>query len=215
MPRLTLLTSWQHAIYHMDDPSYVLHPPENKGREAMAYLTFLIDHYENLPEIIVFLHPHLKGWPEAWHTDAPDYSNVNSVRSLRLEYVREHGYANMRCISDPGCPGEIQPFRNDPTRSAELAFPDAWMYFFQTNMSTVPDVVGTPCCSQFAVSREQVRKRPQSDYLRYRKWLLETELNSDVSGRVMEYMWHIIFGKDPVWCPSLNTCWCEQFGRGC
>jgi len=207
------IASWQHAIYHMDDPDYVLHPPRNVGREAMAYLTFLVDHYHKLPDIIVFLHPHLQGWPKAWHTDAVDYSNVNSVRGLRLEYVRENGYANMRCIADPGCPAEIQPFRNDPTRTAELAFPDAYTYFFGGNISSVPHKVGTPCCSQFTVSRDRVLERPLSDYMRYRRWLLETDLDSDISGRVMEYMWHIIFGKDPIWCPSLHSCWCEQFGR--
>jgi len=206
-------TSWQHAVYHMDDPDYILHPPLNKGREATAYLTFLIDHYDVLPEIILFLHPHRNGWPTAWHTDAADYDNVNSVRGLRLDYVREHGYANMRCIHDPGCPAEIQPFRGDPTRTAELAFAEAYTYFFGGNSSSVPERVGTPCCSQFAVSRDQVRKRPQSDYLRYRRWLLETELGSDISGRVMEYMWHMFFGKDPIWCPSLHECWCQQFGR--
>lgn len=207
------LHDWQHAIYHMDDPDYILHPPRNVGREAMAYLTFLIDHYHNLPEIMVFLHPHLEGWPEAWHTDARDYNNVNSVRSLRLDYVRAHGYANMRCIPDPGCPSEIQPFRGDPNRTTEIAYVDAYTYFFGVDESSVPEQVGTPCCSQFAVSKTQVQTRPQSDYLRYRRWLLETELSSNVSGRVMEYMWHIIFGKDPVWCPELHRCWCEQFGR--
>lgn len=205
--------SWQQAIYHMDEPQYILHPPRNVGREAMAYLTFLIDHYDVLPEIIVFLHPHLQGWPAAWHNDAPDYNNVRSIQSLKLDYVRTNGYANMRCIHNPGCPAEIQPFRNDSRRTAELAFADAYMYFFGGNSSTVPEQVGTPCCSQFAVSSDQVRKRPRADYQRYRQWLISTELGSDISGRVMEYMWHIMFGKDPVWCPSLASCYCEQFGR--
>jgi hypothetical protein len=35
------LVDWQHAIYHMDDPTSILHPPVNRGREAMAYLTFV------------------------------------------------------------------------------------------------------------------------------------------------------------------------------
>lgn len=197
----------------MDDPEYILHPPQNLGREAMAYLTFLIDHYRNLPEIMVFLHPHLQGWPEAWHTDAADYNNIGSVRSLKLDYVRVHGYANMRCIGIPGCPVEIQPFRGDPNRTTEIAFAEAYTHFFGGNISSVPEEVGTPCCSQFAVSRDQVLKRSQSDYIRYRRWLLDTEWTSDVSGRVMEYMWHILFGKDFIWCPDLHTCWCEQFDR--
>jgi Protein of unknown function (DUF3431) len=180
----------------------------------MAYLTFLIDHYHSLPEIIVFLHPHKEGWPAAWHTDAPEYDNAKSVQSLQLDYVRRNGYANMRCIHDPGCPAEIQPFaRDDPERLQERAFADAWTHLLGGDNSSVPEIIATPCCAQFAVSRDQVLKRPLTDYLRYRRWLIDTPLTDYVSGRIFEYLWHVIFGKDPVWCPDLNQCWCEQFGR--
>lgn len=210
---LSELPDWQHAVYHMDNPNWILHPPMNKGREAMAYLTFIISHYYVLPEVIVFLHPHRNGWPLAWHTDAKDYDNVNSLRSLRLEYVREHGYANMRCIQIPGCPDEIQPFRQDEERQHEIAFADAYTYMFGGNHSSVPHQVGAACCAQFAVSAAQVLTKPREDYVRYRKWLIDTTLDSETSGRVLEYMWHMIFGKEAVWCPDLNHCWCEQFGR--
>jgi hypothetical protein len=52
----------------------------SKGREAMAYLTYLIDQYHNLSSIAAFIHPHNGGWPESWHTDAPDYSNAASLK---------------------------------------------------------------------------------------------------------------------------------------
>lgn len=179
----------------------------------MAYLTFIIDHYDVLPNVIVFLHPHLKGWPQAWHTDALGYNNVDSVRSLRLGYVVEHGFANMRCLHNPGCPNEMQPWRKLPDRAAEVAYMDTWLHFFGGQKSDVPRKVGTPCCAQFAVSKRQVRERPRADYVKYRKWLLDTELDDNVSGRVFEYMWHIIFGRDSVYCPDLKECRCEQFGR--
>lgn len=197
----------------MDDPTWILHPPENKGHEAMAYLTFIIAHYHDLPSIIVFLHPHRKSMPQSWHNDAEDNDNVKSVRGLRLDYVRKHGYANMRCAEIPGCPDEIQPFRGDPERMFEVPFADAYVYLFGGNHSTVPHTVAAACCAQFAVSKAQVLARPKSDYVRYRQWLLDTDLHDEISGRVMEYMWHIIFGKDPVWCPDAAKCQCEQFGR--
>ena len=59
-------------------------------------------------------------------------------------------------------------------------------------------MVGVACCSQFAVSKEQVLKRPKSDYETYLKWLMDTEEDDGVSGRVFEYLWHIIFGKEAV-----------------
>jgi len=197
----------------MDDPTWILHPPANKGREAMAYLTYIIAHYHDLPSVILFLHPHRKGLPQAWHNDAEDYDNVKSVRGLRLDYVRKHGYANLRCAEMPGCPDEIQPFRGDPDRIFEVPFADAHVALFGGNHSTVPHTIAAACCAQFAVSKAQVLARPRSDYLRYRQWLLDTDLHDELSGRVFEYVWHIIFGKDPVWCPEAGKCLCEQFGR--
>lgn len=198
----------------MNEPNLgVLHPPLNKGREAMAYLTFLIDHYNNLPSTMVFIHPHRSGWPGAWHTDADNYDNALSIKSLQIPYVQEHGYANMRCIHEPGCPAEIQVNREDPSRTAEHGMRDAWPYMFGGNRSDIPSIIAEPCCSQFAVSKAQVLKRPLSEYQKYRQWLLDTPLDDDTSGRVMEYLWHVYFGKDPVYCPGLYTCRCEQFGR--
>lgn len=179
----------------------------------MAYLTYIIAHYHDLPSIIVFLHPHRKAMPQSWHNDAEDHDNVKSVRSLRLDYVRKHGYANLRCAEIPGCPDEIQPFRGDPERIFEVPFADAYVALFGGNHSTVPHTIAAACCAQFAVSKAQVLARPRSDYLRYRQWLLDTDLHDELSGRVLEYVWHIIFGKDPVWCPETGKCLCDQFGR--
>ena len=198
----------------MDEPHLgILHPILNKGREAMAYLTFLIDHYHNLPSTMVFVHPHLQAWPQAWHTDADDYNQVSSIRSLKLDYVQEHGYANMRCIHGPGCPDEIQPFRQEEHRTAEHAMRDAWPYMFGGNISSIPKTIAQPCCSQFAVSKAQVLQRSQGDYIRYRQWLLDTPIDDATSGRVFEYLWHVIFGKEPVYCPELFSCRCQQFGH--
>lgn len=57
--------SWRHAIYAVDQPDSerYLHTPKNKGKESMAYLTYLIDHYDNLTDVQVFVHSHGDGYP--------------------------------------------------------------------------------------------------------------------------------------------------------
>lgn len=171
--------------------------PRNKGRESNVYLQYIIDNYHYLPALLVFLHSHRAGFPRAWHSEFADHSNIRAVRMLQTDFVRRTGYANLRCAHGPGCPDEVQPFRPpDPARPQEPAFPSAWRAMF--NNSDVPEVIATPCCAQFAVSRDQVWMHPLSSYLRFQRWLMETELDDDASGRVMEYMWHIIFGRDPV-----------------
>jgi hypothetical protein len=202
--------SWRAAIYNVDNTSEALHTPLNKGREANAYLLFIIQHYHDLPSIIVFLHAHRDTWPAAWHNDAPAYDNVNSIKSLQLEYVRSAGYANLRCNWIPGCPDEVVWQRQKPeltgnatldaeteVANIEHKVPGVWRHFFGAN-SEVPETIAAACCAQFAVSRKQVLQRPRSDYVRMHRWLMETEFDDQVSGTIMEYLWHVIFGQEPV-----------------
>jgi hypothetical protein len=186
-------------VYSVDNDTLPLHTSGNKGREANVYLTYLVENYEKLPSTIAFVHPHEDGYPRAWHTDADSHSNVKSLSSLRTEFVQSNGYANLRCIANPGCPDEIQPFREEydnEDRRAEHAITDAWKQIFGND--DVPNVIGAPCCAQFAVSRDQVRKRPLEFYVGALKWLHDTPLDDATSGRVFEYIWHIIFGQEAV-----------------
>lgn len=87
---------------------------------------------------------------------------------------------------------------------AQEAYANAYRQLFPG--IDVPVVVGTTCCAQFAASRTAIRRRPRSDYVHFRKWLLGTKLKDEISGRVFEYVWHIIFGDlngvGVLWVPS-------------
>ncbi|KAH8807544.1 hypothetical protein F5884DRAFT_674713 [Xylogone sp. PMI_703] len=208
------LPDWQHAIYTVDDPDASLKPPTNKGHEAMVYLTYIIDHYDKLPSTVVFLHAHRDGYPRAWHNDADNYDNVNSVQNLRIDYVQNTGYANLRCIHIPGCPDEIRPFRENKSEDKphEIAFAEAWQAIFGRDVPT-PEIIAVPCCSQWAASRAQILQRKKEEYIRYRQWLLDTPLDDATSGRVLEYLWHIFMMQDPVYCPDIGQCYCDVYGR--
>ena len=41
-------------------------------------------------------------------------------------------------------------------------------------------------------------KRPRGDYEKLRGWIVETEKSDALSGRVMEFLWHVVFGKEAV-----------------
>ncbi|CAI7607661.1 hypothetical protein PCG10_006452 [Penicillium crustosum] len=195
------LPEWQHAVYLVDDPEADLQVEQNKGKESSAYLQYILDNYDKLPEYMVFLHAHRhSGHVEFWEQD-----NVLTVQRLQLDYLRQVGYLNLRCDWNPGCPDEVQPFRQMAGRTTELAFAGAWIRIF--NNTDVPEMVATPCCAQFAVTREQVLQRPRSAYESYHDWLMTTELDDETSGRVFEYIWHIIFGQDPVFCPAKAQCY--------
>jgi hypothetical protein len=206
----TELPDWQSAIYSIDtetphnksplDPltNSTLRTLRNKGREANAYLAYIVQNYNNLPSTIAFIHPHKDGYPRAWHTDNDEYSNAVSLQNLNIDFIQSNGYANLRCVNDPGCPSEVMPFRDPPEahRTTEAVMPEVWRDLF--NNTDVPHVLATPCCAQFAVSSKQVQERPLNEYRKYYTWLMETPLHDDTSGRVFEYLWHVLFGKDPV-----------------
>lgn len=178
----------------------------NKGHESMAYLSYIIDHYDSLPTTLVFIHSHRAGFLTAWHTDTPLHDNVDALRTLKLPYVQENGYVNLRCNWNPGCE-EAHRFNKHIT-------PKIWHDIFAgtstfstsiTNASSLlhsqtsaPAQVGAACCAQFAVSRDRVRQRPVSDYKWFRQWVMETDMNDAQSGRVLEFLWHVVFGMSAV-----------------
>lgn len=208
------LQSWEPYVYAVDNTSSPLHTPQNRAREAMPYLTYIIDNYARLGETVAFVHAHRSGFPESWHTDNEEYSNVLSLRALRPSHVQRAGYANLRCNHAVGCdPPEMQLLRSprDPARSAENALAEMWGDIMGPDFH-MPEEIGVACCAQFAVSRERIRRLPRERYVRFREWLVQAPLDDDVVGRVMEYLWHIIFGMDAVFCPDLGRCYCDVYG---
>ncbi|KAH6616911.1 hypothetical protein F5144DRAFT_377219 [Chaetomium tenue] len=214
------LPGWSRSVYVADDPSAEFTVPKNKGREAMVYLTHIINHYDTLPPSTIFIH----AARFAWHNDDPDYDALATLHHLNLDHIQSSGYVNLRCAWVLGCPVEIRPHQDAATDldsigttaadGRKITTKEVFKRAFEELMPgvEVPREVGVGCCSQFAVSREAVRRRSREDYVRWREWLLQTPLGDDLSGRVLEYMWHIIFGKGAIFCPSAAECYCNLYG---
>ncbi|KAI9769580.1 MAG: hypothetical protein M1835_006696 [Candelina submexicana] len=209
------LPDWQNAIYTVDAPpttttTRTLHTPLNKGHESLAYLTYITTHYTSLPSILAFIHPHRGGYfhyRSSWHTDAPAFDNVLSLNTLRLDTVLREGYVNLRCNWHPGCVTSHRKNAHITPAIWEAIFPNGteWGGSVDGNNNEeeeeeggMPSEIGAACCAQFAVSREQVLKRPRADYERMREWVLGTGLSDARSGRVMEFLWHVVFGREAV-----------------
>lgn len=218
--------SWQHAIYTVNPTSPTqLSTPLNKGHESMAYLSYIIDNYSTLPRTLAFLHSHRSGFFTAWHTDAALHDNVHALRALQIPFVQQNGYVNLRCNWNPGCKeahrynahvtpdiwrsvfeGTSTSWGNNSASSSPISYKDDAPsdYFQQSHRQTrsppSPQIekVGAACCAQFAVSRDRVWQRPLSDYEQFRQWVVDTKMDDAKSGRVMEFLWHVIFGMDAV-----------------
>ncbi|OJD15425.1 hypothetical protein AJ78_04325 [Emergomyces pasteurianus Ep9510] len=210
-------TSWISAelkdveefIYVVDDPSAPLHPPLNKGHEAMVYLTYLIDHYNNLPDVMIFMHSHHVSWH---NEEALAFNAVELINRLSNERVMRDGYMNLRCNWGPGCPDWLHLGKTelDPGKQEEVILAKAWTELFPH--VEPPAVLAQACCAQFAISRERALAIPKSRYIFYRDWILHTELSDYISGRVWEYLWQVVFAGQSVFCPEQHVCYCDGFG---
>lgn len=197
------------VVYVADDPYSPRHPPANKGHEAMVYLTYIIENYDSLPEIMLFMHAHQKTWH---NNDVFGSDAAEMVKQLSSERVVREGYMNLRCQWYPGCPDWMHPGNTefDIQKTEQVLIAKAWAEIFP--FDPVPDVLAQPCCSQFALSRERVHSIPKAQFEFYRTWILTTPLQDALSGRVWEYMWQYAFtGKNYV-CPAEHVCYCDGYG---
>ncbi len=148
-------------------------PHVNKGNEASAYLCFIIENYDVLPEHTIFVHAH----ETSWHEDVPKSEMVKSVplvdyRNLNARH-RMYQTISPKINSIPY--GYLQK---------------AWPRLFDV---PIPSRLDFYSCAQFVVSKKAILSRSKGFYERCLKWLYETNMPVVYSSRVFEYIWHYIF----------------------
>jgi hypothetical protein len=200
----------EKVIYIADDRSAKYHPPKNKGNEVMVYLTYIIDHYDTLPDISIFLHPHRRSWH---NNDLLENDAAEMITRLNNARVMREGYMNLRCQWDPGCPHWLHPRNPEQAvmrKQEQFVIAKAWKELFPGE--TLPETLSNACCAQFAVSRKALTGLPIHRYVWFRDWLMRTELSDYLAGRVFEYIWQYIFTSKYEVCPSQHVCYCDGYG---
>lgn len=197
------------SVYVVDEPTAAQHPPKNKGHEVMVYLSYIIDHYDNLPDIIIFMHAHQFTYHnnEILGADA-----AQMIRRLSNEHVFRSGFVNLRCNWAPGCPSWLY-FNNTEDvieKQEETFLAKSWRELFP--LESPPPYLAQPCCAQFAVSSQRIHSIPRSRFAFYRDWMMKTPLTDYVSGRIMEYSWQYIFTGKGAMCPAEHICNCDTYG---
>ena len=129
------------------------------------------------------------------------------LERLQLSYVHSEGYVNLRCVWTLGCPEEIHPLSEHdsplPAADGRPSNTRAGNYYKEAFEDLlpgvdVPETVAVPCCAQFAATAKQIKERPKQDYTDYRNWLLATNLEDHLSGRILEYLWHSTYIHKPA-----------------
>jgi len=202
-----------HVIpYVADDQNASFHPPANKGNEAMMYLTYLYDFYDYLPDISIFTHASESGW----HNDAIfDMKISHAIEHLDLEEVRRRKYVNLKIGHMNGCPAWINTtisFGSPGYNPLKLEEPYVKTTFEENfGGQEVPEIFASPCCSQFAVAKDAIRRNPRAQYKEHVQRLLRQTLDDHISGRVWEHLWQYIFLGKAVECPNEHKTLCSQY----
>jgi hypothetical protein len=196
--------------YVSDDVEAPYHPPVAKGREALMYHTYLYDFYDDLPDVSIFVHAH----ENPWHTDPELWSSMLfALSNLDLDAVVDRGYANLRVDWHDACPDWINTTK---TVEESVKQEEPWMAAaFRANFGdddVVPESIGGPCCSQFAVTREAVHRRDRDTYARTKRWLVETDWSDYIVGRTWEHMWSFLFKYEATDCPVEWKTFCLMYG---
>lgn len=198
-------SQWTVKRYMMDDPNPTapnLAVPQNQGREAMAYLTYIIDNYDTLPDYVIFTHGHMRSWHQLEPLPA-------KIRALNLTALDDESYISLRCGSQMGC--EKQPYID--TKHPNWSGEGQMCNFFQKVLpyEKCPRYVSYKCCAQHAVTRKAIQWRTKEDWIRIREPLMHDLKAAGVQtnwlgGMYYEKFWHVLFGMPPEWCPSVEKC---------
>ncbi|KAI4129084.1 MAG: hypothetical protein LQ338_002434 [Usnochroma carphineum] len=205
----TELPTLDVSIYIANNPAASRHPPKNKGHEVMIYLSYLIDNYNRLPDIVVFMHSHR--WTHH-NNHMLGFDASQMIRALNSAHVIREGYVNMRCHWSPGCPEWLRPRSAQDVlgKQEETVLERCWRELFP--FDPLPSFLAQPCCAQFALSKARILSIPRSRYVFYRDWILRTPLSDYISGRIWEYSWQYLFTRDSAHCPAEHVCYCDGFG---
>lgn len=150
---LELLTSPKRSLYlYQRFEKELGHYAHNIGFESGIYLRFIVDHYDDLPEVMVGVH----GGPEAhnlaWRQWVGCLRPNMTYTSLNTEWVED------RVIEAEAPSPVFSPYQ-------------LWT---EQCMRDVLDLIGAPikprqplpfhtyCCAQFAVHRDVIRRRPKA-----------------------------------------------------
>jgi len=177
-----------------------LQPRSSKGREAAAFISYIVDYYDALPPYSIFMH----GGDEQRHNDILGPLSSRLLPNLRTSAIDAAGYVNLRCNPDPGCPIAINPHSPTAEDVANKVDPRGnfvaiYTELFDVSAEEVPQHVGGVCCAQFAVTRERILQRPKKDYERMIDWMANTTQTDNFGvGWVFEKVWHVIFGMEAI-----------------
>lgn len=158
--------------------------PPNKGREASAYLKFIIDNYDKMPEYVFFVHGH----ETSWHQIGKMQDIINNlVCDIIIGEVVDLKYKNLNRFG-------TEPVIKFPMDFAK--FLKDFVPIFNSiseHKMVVDENYKYNSCAQFCVHKDNILFHPKSMYEKFYKYLMETDELDYWTSRYFEYTWRFLF----------------------
>jgi hypothetical protein len=169
-------------IYDKENLDNPLNIPVNKGNEASVYLKYIIDYYDELTDFTFFIHDE----EYSWHHSGSIIDKFNEAIMSNEMYYN----INDRCgwyrknLIDKDTYNELLKWYN---KYIEDYIP----------ISKVPNnsdfIYGYLGSAQFLVHKDLIKNLPKEFYIKIYEFIITTDLPNYLSGRFLEWTWHIFF----------------------
>lgn len=173
-------------VYTKCNPDSPYNVPVNVGNEASAFLLYIIEHYDNLRDYSIFLHGH----EHSWHHEGSMIDIISDIKDMKTYFFNLNNYRLGYILTNPQM-RNLAVWYNDYLQEELGPFSDYgdWTY-------------GHFGCAQFIVHKSLILSRTKKFYENLYNWILTTPLDSGISGRFMEWTWHLIWNQVPPEHPN-------------
>jgi hypothetical protein len=178
-------------VYQKHSPDLPLFLP-NKGNECLAYVQYIVDHYNSLPDYVIFVH----GRAMKHCDNIVDYLNGSLIYATK-EDLERNTPRDLVFLSGL--------YRNVSNSVTNIAFHEFEKYYKKWFGKETPKHGYTFwCCGQFFVSKMLILLRPLEFWRDLLNELLFEE-NGIYICAYLEFVWHQLFGKNEDTIPFSNA----------
>lgn len=163
----------------------------NHGAEAYAYIRYILDEYDRLPDKILFMHAHTTSW----------HQQFNVLQRIVLE--QPTAFCSMNTMS-PRMEEPVHRFDAKLASSVHL-----WQTVFEPmGLPALPLYIEYPVGGQFVVSREAIYQYSRDQWQRMMVYLRDDRTFSDKEHAIgFQRLWKFIFTRTPLMDRQHDVCW--------
>ena len=167
--------------YTKENPDSPYNVPKNVGQDATAYLKYIIDNYENLPEYSIMTHDH----------EYSHHQDGNIVDSIIAQIGNEAPYYNFNIVNRGA------EFYNGETTQ----FIKWYNEFLEPYLGPLKQygefVLNQKLNGQFLVHKSLITANPKKMYVNIYDWFMNKNIDWFISSIILEIYWILIWRQIP------------------